>query len=112
MALSATAKNAMLDELGTLVTHIALANAGTELTGGTYARQAVAWDEAAAGVLAMTGTEEFNVPGSSTVNRVCLKGHLSDVTPDYGFAPVTEEVFGGDGTYTVTALTITLSDPA
>ncbi|MGK2898600.1 MAG: hypothetical protein ACSLE9_07915 [Burkholderiaceae bacterium] len=113
MTMSATAKNAMLDALTPLITHIGLANAGTELTGGSpaYARQAVAFGAAAAGVAAMTGTETFDVPAGSTVNRVILKGHLTNASPDYGFADLTSEVFGGQGTYQLTALTLTLSDP-
>lgn len=114
MALSTAAKNVMLDGLGAVITHIGLANGGTELaSGGDYARQAVAWDSASNGVLEMTGTETFPVDGGSTVNRVILRtsGTIGAGT-DYGFAALTEEVFGGDGTYELTALTITLSDPA
>lgn len=113
MTLSAGAKNAMLDELGTLITHLGLANAGDELdSGGDYARQAVAWDAAAGGVMAMTGTETFSIDGGSTVNRVILRDSATiDGGTDYGFAALTEEVFGGDGSYELTALTITLSDP-
>ena len=112
MALSTAAKNAMLDALGTLITHIGLADAGDELdSGGDYARQAVSWDSAAGGVLAMTGTEQFDVDGGSTVNQVLLRDTATiDDGTDYGSASVTEEVFGGDGTYTLTALTITLTD--
>lgn len=114
MTLSTAAKNAMLDELGTLITHVGLSNAGTELSGGSpaYARQAVAFGSAAGGVLSMTGTETFDVPAGSTVNRVILRGHLTNASPDYGYAALTEEVYGGQGTYELTALTITLSDPA
>ena len=112
MALSETSKNAMLDELGTLITHIGLADGGGEVTGGSYARQAVEWGAAAGGVMAMTGTETFSVPGGETVDRCILRGHLTNATPDYGFASLTQEVFGGDGTYEVTALTIALCDPA
>lgn len=113
MTLSATAKNAMLDELASLITHVGLSNAGTELTGGSpaYARQAVAFGSAAAGVVAMTGTETFDVAAGSTVNRAILRAHLTSSAVDYGYASLTQEVFGGQGTYQLTALTITLSDP-
>ena len=115
MALKNAAKNAMLDALGALITHIGLADDEDELdTGGTYARQAVAFGSATGGVLSMTGTETFNIDPGSTINMVILRdsGTIDDHTPDFGFAPVTEEVFGGAGTYQVTALTITLTDPA
>lgn len=113
MTLSATAKNALLDHLGTLITHLGLANGATELTGGSpaYARQPCAWSAAAGGVMALAGPETFDVPAGSTVDRVLLRGHLSNPTPDYGYADVTAEVFGGQGTATVTAGTITASDP-
>lgn len=121
MALSTAAKNAMLDELGTLITHIGLANGGTELaSGGDYARIALdgeggrpEWDPASSAVLAISASAIFDVDGGSTVNRLILRdsGTIGAGT-DYGFAPLTEEVFGGDGTYELTALTITLSDPA
>lgn len=109
MPLTAAAKNAMLDELGTLITHIGLADASAEVAGGTYARQAVTWSAAAAGVLAMSGTEVFNVPAGEGLDRVILRSALSGGT-DYGYASVTAETFGGAGTYTVNTLTITLAD--
>lgn len=114
MALSETAKNAMLDELTSLITHVGLADGSTELTGGSpaYARQAVTWDPATGGVAAIAGTETFDVPAGSTVNRVILKGHISDASPDYGYAEVPAEVFGSQGEAVLGSLTITLSDPA
>lgn len=112
--ISTTAKNAMLDALAALITHIGLADGSGEIAGGSpaYARQAVAWGAASGGVVAMTGTEVFDVQAGDTVSKVILRGHLTNGTPDYGTIPVTSEVFGGQGTYTVTDLTITLSDPA
>jgi hypothetical protein len=112
MALSAGAKNLMLDALGAAITHLGLADAGDELaSGGDYARQAVAFDAAAAGVLAMSAPEVFNIDGGSTINQVIFRDTATiDAGTDHGFAPLTEEVFGGDGTYTLTALTITASD--
>lgn len=114
MTLSTAAKNAMLDELGTLITHLGLANAGNEVnSGGNYAREGVTWLAAAAGVLAMDGSVEFDVDGGNTINQVILRdGATIDAGTDYGSAAITEEVFGGDGTYTLNTLTITLSDPA
>lgn len=112
MALSETAKNAMLDALGALITHIGLANNGTEISGGSpaYARQAVSWDAASGGVMEMSGTETFDVEGGDTVDEIKLYGHSSNATPDYGGAAITDEVFGSQGTLTVNSLTVTLSD--
>lgn len=113
MALSTTAKNALLDHLGTLITHLGLSNGATELTGGSpaYARQACAWAAASAGAMSLAGPETFDVPAGSTVNRVLLRGHLTNASPDYGYIDVTAEVFGGQGTATVSSATITASDP-
>lgn len=113
MTLSVTAKNALLDHLGTLITHLGLANGATELTGGSpaYARQACSWAAAAAGAMALAGPETFDVPAGSTVNRVIFRGHLTNASPDYGYATVTEEVFGSQGTAAVTSASITASDP-
>jgi len=113
MALSTTAKNAMLDALAALITHVGVADAGTEITGGSpaYARQAVAFGAASGGVLTMTGSETFNIPASGVVNRAILRGHLTNASPDYGYATLTTETYGGQGTYELTTLTITLSDP-
>lgn len=112
MALTTATKNSMLDHLASLITHIGLANAGTELSsGGVYARQAIAWSAAAAGVLAMTGTETFDVDAGSTVNQVIFRDSATiGAGTDRGNAPVTEEVFGGQGTYELTSLTVTLND--
>lgn len=112
MALTEAAKNAMLDELGTLITHIGLANVATEVTGGSpaYARKAVTWAAASGGVLAMSGSLTFDIPAAGVVNRALLRSALTAGT-DYGNATLTEETFGGQGTYELTALTITLSDP-
>lgn len=111
MALSTTAKNAMLDHLASLITHIGLADAGGEVTGGSpaYARQAVSWGAAAGGVVAITGTETFDVAAGETVDRVILRTALTGGT-DEGYAPVTSETFGGQGTYTVNSLQISLTD--
>lgn len=111
MTLSAALKNAMLDAGAALITHIGLADAGGEVTGGSpaYARQAVAWGAAAGGVVAMTGTETFDVPAGEGLDRVILRSALTGGT-DYGFAPVTAETFGGQGTYTVNSLQLSLTD--
>lgn len=108
------AKNAMLDALARGVQPKAIdrlslhsaepSSAGSnELTGGEYARQAIEWNTAASGAIDdKTNGAVFKVPGGKTVKFV---GYWSDAagTPKFeAFDEVTEEVFGGDGTYTVT----------
>ena len=111
MPLTDTAKNTGLDAIAATITHIGLANVSTEISGGSpaYARQAVTWDAAASGSVAIAASETFDVPSGATVNRVLLRD-ASTAGNDLGNATVTEEVYGGQGEYTVTALTISLTD--
>lgn len=102
-------KNAMLDELAALATHIALHTAvpstGTpnEVAGGSpaYARKANAWNAAAAGSLDNSNVPVFDVPGSTTVTHVGFWTAVSGGTL-LAYAAVTNETFGAQGTYTVT----------
>ena len=117
-----TAKNAMLDQLGTLVTRLALhsgdpggANSATnELTGGTpaYARKAIAWNAASGGSMDdSTNGVVFDVAAGSTV--AWISGWNAAGTVRYFKKQVTTEVFGGQGTYTVTDADLDLNnDPA
>lgn len=117
MGLSSTALNAMLDHLATLITHVSLhtdavgSGSGGEVTGGSpaYARQACAWGAASGGNIDLTGTETFDVPAGTTVRRLGFFGHVSAATPYYGDAELTDEVFAGQGTYTLTDADVTLT---
>lgn len=114
---STGAINAMLDHLGTLAT-FASAHSGdpgdtgtVEIAGGTpaYARKAITWGSAAAKSKAAVATfPVFDVEGGDTVSFVGLWSAVTAGT-FYGSADVTDEVFGGQGTYTVTAFTISIS---
>lgn len=110
--LSTAGKNAALDALAALITHVGLSNNGVEIAGGSpaYARQPVAFGAAAAGVVAMTGTETFNCPAAAVVNQVDFMSALT-VGTSYGDAVLVQETFGGQGIYILDTLTITLSDP-
>lgn len=114
MGLNDNARNAMLNQLGTLITFASLhtADPGTtgtsEVSGGSpaYARKAIAWAAAAASSMAKTATNPvFDVPGAVTITHV---GFWSAVTAGtfYGWGDITDETFGGQGTYTLTAATI------
>lgn len=108
MALNNNAINAMLDQLGTLITFASLhtANPGgtgaNELTGGApaYARKSITWNAAAAGNLDSSNAPVFDVP-AATITHV---GFWSAVTAgtNYGDADITDEVFAAQGTYTLT----------
>jgi hypothetical protein len=80
-----------------------------EVTGGSpaYARKAVTWNAAGSGSKAISGTVVFDVP-ATTVRRV---GLFSAVTAGtyFGDAEITDEVFAGQGTYTVTSGSISVT---
>lgn len=109
MGLAAAALNAMLDYLGTLITfyglHTDVVGSGNtnEVTGGSpaYARKAATWNAAAAGAMDNSGTAVFDIPASTTVKRL---GFFSASTAGtyYGDAELADEVFAGQGTYTLT----------
>lgn len=117
MALNDAIKNAMLDRAGVLITYFSLHSAAaptdfsTELAGGTpaYARKAAAWSAASAASMSKTaGNPVFDVEGGDTVASVGFASALTAGT-FYGYADVTDEVFGGQGTYTLTGATLSLT---
>ena len=104
----------MLDELGTLATHMSLhtADPGTtgtsEASGGSYARIASSWN--AAGPSAMShGQLDFNAP-AGTFTHVGFWSALSGGT-FYGSAQLAvAKVLGTAGTCTVEQVTVSLAD--
>lgn len=107
----------MLDHLGTEAVFVSLHDGdpgdtgANEISGGSpaYARKAIAWASANGGSMAKTATNPvFDVPAGKTVKYV---GHWSLVTGGVwsGAAPVTNEVFAGQGTYTLTGDTLDLN---
>ena len=96
-------------EYGARATHAALFSTvptgtpGTELTGGSpaYARKANTWNAAAGGALDNANAPVFDVPAGTTVTHV---GFWTAATAGtlLAYAAVTNETFGGQGTYTVT----------
>lgn len=116
MPYTSEGKHMMLDKLTGVanaqgpITHAALHTAvpstGTpnEVTGGSpaYARKAIAFAAAAAGIADDTVVSRvFDVPAGVTVTHV---GFWSAVTGGQclGYAAVTNETFGAQGTYTLT----------
>jgi hypothetical protein len=119
MPLNNTAKHLMLDALGVAADFVSLHSAdpgatGTsEITGGTpaYARKAHTWAAAGSptgGNMDNSNAPVFDVPGSTTVAFV---GMWTDATAGtfYGSFDVTDEVFGGQGTYTLTDADISIT---
>lgn len=116
-SLNDTARNLMLDQLGTVAVfasaHSGAPGAGgsNEIAGGSpaYARKAVTWAAAAASSKALNGTlPTFDIPAGTTVAYI---GFWSLVTGGtfYGYFDVTDEVFAGQGTYNLTSGTLTAS---
>lgn len=115
MTLNAAGKNAVLNGGIAAITSLSLhtdayaAGGGastSEATGGTpaYARQACTWAAASGGAVALAGPEVFDVP-AGTYRRVGLWAGATYA----GDADITDETFAGQGTYTVSAGTITIT---
>ena len=115
MSINANGKHLSLDALGAAIGFIGLHSAdpgsagSNEIAGGSpaYARKAVTWAAASGGVVAKSGADiVFDVEGGDTVS---FHGYWSAATVGtcYGGADVTDETFGAQGTYTLTAETIT-----
>lgn len=119
MPFSASAKNYMLDQLGTQVAYLSLHTAtpgstgANEVSGGSpaYARKAAAWNAASAGSKPLSNTPTFDVPASTTVTHL---GFWSASTAGtyYGYVDVTDELFTGQGTYQVTSGAVDLNATA
>jgi hypothetical protein len=111
MAINTTGKNVMLDALGTACTHMALYSdiAGTtEITGGSYARKPITWNPAASGSKSVSGSYAFDVPAGAQVQAIGVCTALTGGT-QHAFDDVIVESFGGAGTYTVTAYSVSLT---
>ncbi len=111
-------RNVMLDGLGVVLTRISLHSgdpgaadaADNELTGGSpaYARKAIAFNAAAAGSMDDSTAPVFDVAAGSTVSWIA--GWNTAGTSRYFKKDVTNEVFGAQGTYTLTDLDLDLND--
>jgi hypothetical protein len=86
------------------------ATGANEITGGSpaYARQLVAWGASAGQVSAMTATLNFDVP-ASTVAFVGLWSAVSGGIWRGGQALNATAIFGSQGQYHLTAMTVTAS---
>jgi hypothetical protein len=104
-------KDLMLDALGVAGAWASLHIVnGDEVSGGTpaYARKAITWAAASGGSMAANGTlPVFDVP-ACTVAFVGIYSASTDGTR-YALIEVTNEVFAGQGTYTVNAGTLDLN---
>lgn len=117
MAASDAAAAVMLDALGAVAVWISLhsADPGTtgagELAGGSpaYARQQGAWDPAAGRVIALVGSEQFNVPGPSSVSHFGTWSSQAGGTYYVGGQLSATEDYTDQGTYTLNGAQISVS---
>lgn len=103
MAMSTAYLNGIANAGASLVQYIGLVDDnGDELSGGSYARQAVTWDTATNGVIRPASDLTFNVPAGKTVAGWRGYSAASSGT-DYGGAALDPQPFVTAGTYTLLA---------
>lgn len=96
--------DAMALQADVIITHIALFDGATEISGGTpaYARKAVTWTAASGGLIRPTADLNFDIPAGADVDGwrgfSALTGGI-----DYGGAALTLEAFAAQGVYTLVA---------
>ena len=86
-----------------LITHIALFNGGTEISGGSpaYARKAVTWTGSGA-TRSPSANLVFDIPAGATVTN--WRGFTASTAgTDYEGATLTSTAFSNQGTYTLLA---------
>jgi hypothetical protein len=101
----ATAKNVMLDALAAVCLRAALHSGDP---GAANARKAITWAAASAGAMDETTSPVFDVPAGATVSWVSYWNTAGTVR--YLKKNVTDEVFGAQGTYTLTDTDFDLND--
>jgi len=123
MALVTVALNQMLDALDETpaapaagIAYISLhtdavgGGDANEVSGGApaYARKAATWNAASGASKAISGSLVFDVPAGTTIRRVGFYSAVSGGTY-FGDADITDETYGGQGTYTLTAASVSLT---
>jgi hypothetical protein len=90
--------NQIADLGSTLLLWLSVANGGGQNNELAVDRRQVNWSPAVGGVANASNEVTFNIPAGSTVNHVQFWSAANGGTY-YGSAAVTQEVFGGSGTY-------------
>ena len=114
MATTNDGKNYMLDQLKTVAVKMRLLDDGMlEIQDHESAGQDkdITWGDATGGVLNMTNTPEFEIPGGTTVAAVSYRNTAG--TTEYARDVIVEgerESYTNDGTFTVTSASITITD--
>ena len=116
MALTTAALNLMLDELATVAVWASLhdgdpsTTGANELSGGSpaYARKAITWNAASSANLDNNANPVFDVPAGTTVSYAGFWSAETNGT-FYGSINLTDEVFAGQGQYTLSDADISAS---
>ena len=110
MPFNTTGRNKLLDSGVPAATHVgALTDlSGTEVVGGSYARQAITWSAAASGQKANNGTLTIPIPAGTTVVALGLYDALT-VGNLLGIFPLGSSGQLVDGVGTITASTDTVA---
>ena len=116
MPLTDSGLNDAVDGATTNMDYLALfdgdpSGAGTEISGGSpaYARQLVTWGAATGGVGTVSDTPHtFDIPVGATVSHYAWYTAVTGGTQKgYGALSASEGPYGAQGTYDVTAATLT-----
>ncbi|MCW2904934.1 MAG: Phage protein [Streptosporangiaceae bacterium] len=109
MPFTSAVRDSMLDQLNGLATHASIhtADPGTsgasEVSGGSYARQAITWQAPSGGSKTIVGTATFQIPGGTTITHSGTWSALTSGTWRGGGALSASEVYSAaGGTYTLT----------
>ena len=107
MALNNNGLNAQVGGLTSVVTHVSLhtaepdASGSSEVTGGTYTREAITWGSASAGTATSSADVVFDVPTSTTITHLGYWSASSAGTFYGSRALDTSQTFSSAGTYTL-----------
>lgn len=112
MAMLAAYINALGNHGASLATHIGLLDAaGTEITGGSYARKPTTWTSAASGLIRPVANLDFDIPAGVTVGSWSAFSALTGGT-QYGGGDLTDAAFASAGVYRLLAASTGIQNSA
>jgi hypothetical protein len=107
MAFATATLNNFLDNLNSLATHASLHTAdpggtgASEVTGGSYARQAISWNAASGASKTITATVVFQIPAGTTITHAGTWSASSGGIWRGGGALDASQAYPTGGTYTL-----------
>lgn len=117
MGLSTSGRNVAVGGVTAVAAYMSLHSAdpsttgANEIAGGSpaYARKSATWNSPSSGAATASNQPVFDVPASTTVSHFGLWSAVSAGTFYGGAALSASETFGAQGTYTVTAASVTVT---